>query len=168
MEHQETILQEKSDGGKKSNDSGFVKCLGVFMLFVGLIANVFIVNQGGINIHYFLDAVVIMAMGIPICSVVLVTGEVDFIGKAIKSVFSKKVELTKEEAKNAVNLFLLLRKTAALSAVIPIAIDLIRVLADPGSTANPVSFLLAPIIYATFIIMALINPALYVFRKRCG
>ena len=100
------------------------------MLFVGLVANVIIVNQGGVNINFFLDSVVIMAMGIPICSVILVTGEVDFFGKAVKSLFSKKVELTKEEANNAVNLFVLV-----------------------------------PILYASFIIMALLNPAIYVFQK---
>ena len=166
MKRIRTFLHVKSNRGSMSNDSGFVKVIGFLLFFVGLIANVLIVNQDGVNIHYFLDAVVIMAMGIPICSVVVATGEADFFVKAIKSVFSKKIELTKEEAKNAINLFLLLRKTTVLSAIIPIMIDVIRVLADPEITVNPVSFVLVPVLYATFIVMALLNPAIYTFNKR--
>ena len=165
MEHSETALQENTNR-KNSSDNGFLRCLGLLLIFLALATNIILVNQDGVNIHYFLDAIVFMAMGIPICAVVLVTGEADFIGKAIKSIFSKKVELSKEEAKNAVNLFLLLRKTTVLSAIVPMTIDLIRVYADPAITAYPVSFMLVPVLYASFIVMALINPALYVFKKR--
>ena len=166
MKYFKTFLHEKSNKEKMSNDSGFIKIIGLLMFFIGLVANVLIVNQNGVNIHFFLDAVVVMAMGIPICSVVLVTGEVDFFGKAVKSVFSKKIELTKEEAKNAVNLFVLLRKTTVFSAIIPATIDIIRALADPERFIDPVSFVLVPILYATFIIMALLNPAIYIFQKK--
>ena len=166
MKNLKSVLYASFSKKAKPNDTGLVRGIGLFLFFVGLIANVLIVNQDGVNIHYFLDAVVIMAMGIPICSVVLLTGEADFFVKAAKSVFLKRAQLTKEEAKNAVGLFLLIRKTTVLSAIIPIMIDIIRVLADPGISANPLSFALVPVFYATFVVMALLNPALYVFGKR--
>lgn len=154
------------------------KRINTFFLGVGifLLGKTIIVQTLAGSITYYIGFPVLMAVFIPLIAALIATGSFRIFFNGLWAVALPREEITEKQREQAISVFRLLSKTAAITATIAFAVGMRNMIVNVdfsdvnfvGTFISNISVFSIPLYYAVMLIVAVFEPAILILKRRAS
>jgi len=152
------------------------KRINTFFLGVGifLLGKTIIVQTLAGSITYYIGFPVLMAVFIPLIAALTATGSFRIFFNGLWAAALPMEEITEKQREQAISVFRLLSKTAAITATVAFAVGVRNMIVNVdfsdvnfvGTFISNISVFSIPLYYAVMLIVAVFEPAILILKKR--